>query len=100
MTGLNSAAWRNRKFPLSLSVTAFIAIIIISGFGLSGRRQEKDTPIPIVLKPIKTVYPKYPDHLKKEGIAGEVIVSVWVDEKGNVKIASKPFHLIRSLHPE
>ena len=100
MTGFVFAAGRNRKFHLALRATAFIAIIIIVGFGLNGGQQEKETPIPIILKPIKTVYPKYPDHLKKEGIAGEVIVSVWIDEKGNVKIATKPFHLIRSLHPE
>lgn len=54
---------------------------------------------PIVLKPIKTVYPKYPDHLKKDGIAGEVIVWAWIDEQGNVKIQN-PGHIIRSLHPE
>ena len=54
-------------------------------------------PSPVVLKPIKTVYPKYPDHLKEEGIAGEVIVWAWIDEKGSVKI-NGPVH--RSLHPE
>ncbi|RPI92457.1 MAG: TonB family protein [Spirochaetales bacterium] len=100
MTGFISAAGRNRKLPLALRTTVCVTAIILLGCGLIWGRQEFDTPIPIVLKPVKTVYPKYPDHLKKEGIAGEVIVSVWVDEKGNVKIASKPFHIIRSLHPE
>ena len=73
------------------------AIIFVFGFGVLWTQQEEDKPIPIILKPIKTVYPNYPDHLKKEGIAGEVIVSVGVNEKGKVRIADG---VIRSLHPE
>jgi TonB family protein len=61
--------------------------------------QQKESN-PVILKPIKTVFPKYPDHLKKEGIAGEVIVWAWIDEQGNVKIPGFPLHIIRSLHPE
>lgn len=80
-----------------LRATAFVAIImIILGFSLLWPRQIESNPV--VLKPIKTVYPKYPDHLKKEGIAGEVIVWAWIDEQGDVKIQSPP--IIRSLHPE
>jgi protein TonB len=81
-----------------LRATAFAAIIMmILGFSLLWPRQTES--IPVVLKPIKTVYPKYPDHLKKEGIAGEVIVWAWIDEKGDVKIQS-PHSIIRSLHLE
>jgi len=69
----------------------------MSGFTPLWPQQNESNPV--VLKPIKTVYPKYPDHLKKEGIAGEVIVWAWIDEKGDVKILS-PGHIIRSLHPE
>ena len=82
-----------------LRATVFATIImIILGFSLLWPRQIESNPV--VLKPIKTVYPKYPDHLKKEGIAGEVIVWAWIDEQGNVKIQGVPFHIIRSLHPE
>ena len=82
-----------------LRATASAAIImIILGFSLLWPRQNESNSV--VLKPIKTVYPKYPDHLKKEGIAGEVIVWAWIDEKGDVKIQGLPHHIIRSLHPE
>jgi TonB family protein len=70
-------------------------IMIILAFSPLWPRQIE--PNPVVLKPIKTVYPKYPEHLKEEGIAGEVIVWAWIDEKGSVKIHG-PVH--RSLHPE
>jgi TonB family protein len=81
-----------------LRATGFAAIImIILGFSLLWSQQIESNPI--ILKPIKTVYPKYPDHLKKEGIAGEVIVWAWIDEQGDVKI-QYPATIIRSLHPE
>jgi len=85
--------------PVSqLRATAFAAMImIIFGFSPLWPRQIESNPV--VLKPVKTVYPKYPDHLKKEGIAGEVIVWAWIDEQGDVKIPS-PLPIIRSLHPE
>jgi periplasmic protein TonB len=81
-----------------LKASAFAPIImIILGFSLLWPAQIESSSV--ILKPIKTVYPKYPDHLKKEGIAGEVIVWAWIDEQGDVKIQS-PVSIIRSLHPE
>jgi TonB family protein len=81
------------QFKVLASLTT---ITIILGFSLLWPGQKNTSPV--VLKPIKTLYPTYPDHLKKEGIAGEVIVWAWIDEKGEVKIQS-PIP-IRSLHPE
>lgn len=34
--------------------------------------------------PVRTVAPKYPDQLKREGISGVVSVKCTIDEKGNV----------------
>jgi len=82
-----------------LRAPAFAAILmIILAFSPLWPRQIESSPV--VLKPIKTVYPKYPDHLKKEGIAGVVVIQVWIDEEGNVKIPGFPLHIMRSLHPE
>ncbi len=77
---------------------AFLSIFLILA-GHSSLRSQQEESHPVVLKPIKTVFPKYPDHLKKEGIAGEVIVWAWIDEQGNVK-PREPVHIIRSLNPE
>jgi TonB family protein len=72
-------------------------IMILLGFSLLWPGQKDASPV--VLEPIKTIYPTYPDHLKNEGVAGEVIIWVWIDEQGDVKILS-PVPIIRSLHPE
>jgi len=76
---------------------AIAAIAAVSSFLWTQQTEAK----PYVLKPIKTVYPVYPEHLKKEGIAGEVIICVVINEKGNVDIPLEPHsHIMRSLHPE
>jgi TonB family protein len=51
------------------------------------------------LKPIKTVYPVYPNHLKEEGIAGAVTIKVLINERGEVKPVFSPI-IVRQLHPE
>jgi hypothetical protein len=48
-----------------------------------GENQEKiivETPF----KPIKTLYPNYPEILKKEGVAARVSIAIFIDRKGNV----------------
>ena len=83
-------------YRLRASVFTGILVVLL-GFSLLWPRQDQSKSV--VLNPIKTVYPKYPDHLKREGIAGEVIIWAWIDEQGDVKIQS-PVSIIRSLHPE
>jgi TonB family protein len=80
-----------------LSILA--AVISLFVWPNSAQPQQQELKV-LVLNPIKTVYPVYPEHLKKEGIAGEVIVWAWIDEQGNVKIQGRPHHILRSLHPE
>jgi len=86
--------WRKSLVFAPLGITAILAgsLFLCS--------QQTDTK-PYVLKPIKTFYPIYPEHLKKEGIAGEVIVRVTVNEKGDVEIrTANPIIIKRKLHPE
>ena len=40
------------------------------------------------LKPIKTVYPEYPEQLKKEGVAARFLVSMLLRRDGTVSYAS------------
>jgi TonB family protein len=81
-------------------VFAPLGITAILAGSLFLRSQQTDTK-PYVLKPIKTFYPVYPEHLKNEGIAGEVIVRVTVNEKGDVEIrTANPIIIKRKLHPE
>jgi TonB family protein len=85
-----------KQFP---SVVTLAGIILgFSGFhALQVQWGEKK---PYVLKPTKEVYPVYPEHLKKEGIAGEVIVSVSITDKGDVIFRNTdPFQIRRRLHP-
>lgn len=89
-----------------MSVKEFLSIITLVGIiiGFSGFQtlpfqwgEEK----PYVLKPIKKVYPVYPEHLKKEGITGEVIVSVCINDEGDVLFRNvEPRQIRRHLHPE
>lgn len=83
---------------LKIRGAVFLSIFLILA-GYSSLRSQQEESEPVILKPIKTVFPKYPDHLKKEGIAGEVIIGALIDEQGNVK-PREPLHIIRSLHPE
>jgi protein TonB len=78
-----------------------LSLVIILVFGYLQLRPQQAESYSIVLKPVKTVYPTYPDHLRKEGISGEVIIWAWVDERGNVEIRDSHQNCIaRSLHPE
>jgi protein TonB len=80
-----------------LSILEAVLVLFLGTFSAQPQQQESEA---VALKPIKTVYPVYPEHLKKEGIAGEVIIQVWIDELGNVKTPGRPNHIMRSLHPE
>lgn len=53
----------------------------------------------LALKPIFSVAPVYPEHLKEERIAGEVILTVFISEKGDVELFSGRA-VARSLHPD
>lgn len=78
-------------------LAVFVAIVIFAAASAFIWPQQPKTEFP-PLKPIKTVYPVYPDHLKEEGIAGEVIIWVVINEKGGVEVLYPPF--VRHLHPE
>jgi len=47
-------------------------------------------------KPVKTVYPDYPEILKKEGVAARVRLFISIDRKGNVTRAT----IVNCLYPE
>jgi TonB family protein len=47
------------------------------------------------LKAVKTVNPVYPEAVKEEGIAGEVVIWAGIDRQGNVRHPS----VFRPLHP-
>jgi hypothetical protein len=76
----------NKKTPIIALTMGFV----LSVFGNSGSPQIQNLEIQS-LKPVKTV-----DHLKEEGIAGEVAFWAVIDVHGNVRTPM----LIRSLHPE
>ncbi len=80
-------------------VLLFAFFSLLPGNNLLGFQETEYKPH--VLKPIKTVYPVYPEHLKKEGIAGEVILHAVINRKGEVEFRNtNPFRIVRKLHPE
>lgn len=73
---------REVKFILSV----FSCIILLASW-MHGERQERifiQTPF----KPIKKVYPDYPEILKKEGVAARMLLTIRIDREGNVERAS------------
>jgi protein TonB len=86
--------------PLNRSRLSILGVVISLFLWPDSVQPQQQEIKALPPKPIKTVYPVYPEHLKKEGIAGEVMIWAWIDEQGNVKIQGRPYHILRSLHPE
>ncbi len=61
-----------------------LALLLVAAlvFSTAPRVLADDATEPPV--PVRTVPPKYPESLKRDGIAGVVTVSCTIDEKGNV----------------
>lgn len=80
------------KTKLIFSVV-FCTILLASW--IYGENQEKiiiQTPF----KPVKTIYPDYPEILKKQGVAARVRLFISINKKGNVTKA----RIFNSLYPE
>jgi len=76
-------------------ISSLVFCIFLLASWMYGENQERiiiQTP----LKPIKEVYPDYPEILKKEGVAARFLISISIDRKGNVTRAS----IWNSLYPE
>lgn len=72
-----------RAIKLILSV--FSCIILLASW-MHGEDQERiiiQTPF----KPIKKVYPNYPEILKKKGVAARMLLAIRIDREGNVESA-------------
>jgi TonB family protein len=77
-------------------ISSLVFCIFLFASWMYGENQERiiiETPF----KPVKTVYPDYPEILKKEGVAARVRLFIFIDKKGNVRRASV---WIKSLYPE
>lgn len=79
------------RFTLSTTMQAlskFTAVFITAVLTLLPFRLSADdtiyTAVDVNPVPIKTPPPRYPDEMKRAGIAGVVAVSIVIDEKGEV----------------
>jgi hypothetical protein len=64
-------------------ITSLVFCIVLLASWMYGENQERII-IKAPFKPVKTVYPDYPEILKKEGVAARVRIHVLIDRKGNV----------------
>jgi len=76
-------------------ISSLVFCIFLLASWMYGENQERIIII-TPLKPVKTVYPDYPEILKKEGVAARFLISISIDRKGNVTRAS----IWNSLYPE
>ncbi len=66
------------------SLKIILAVCLLSLVSSPARAQAKAEP-PV---PVRMVAPDYPQELRREGVAGVVMVSCTIDEKGDVQDAS------------
>lgn len=65
---------------IPMSILSRLSIVGLLAFAIPAFGQTKsDLPVPV-----RTVAPEYPSELRREGIAGIVMVKCTVDEQGNV----------------
>jgi len=76
-------------------ISSVVFCIFLLASWMYGDNQERII-IKAPFKPVKTVYPDYPEILKKEGIAARVRLGISIDRKGNVRSA----RIWRCLYPE
>lgn len=84
---------------MTMSKTKLISSLVFCIFLFASWMQAENQERIIIktpFKPIKKVYPDYPEILKKEGVAARVRLSISIDRKGNVSSA----RIWRSLYPE
>ena len=69
------------------------ALSMVFSLGTLAARADDALEPPV---PVRTVAPKYPSQLKREGISGVVSVKCTIDEKGNVMEPT----VVKTTHPE
>lgn len=83
------------KSQIKVLSLVFGLIFLISF--MHGENQERII-VQAPFKIIKSIYPDYPEILKKEGVAAKMLVYISIDRKGNVKSASTYLCLYPELH--
>jgi TonB family protein len=85
---------------MTMSKTKLISSVVFCILLFASWMQAKNQETIIIITPlkaVKTVYPDYPEILKKEGVAARMRVCLRIDRKGNVRRAQVWFP---SLYPE
>ena len=70
----------------------FLIFTLVVSMGMLPLRADDALEPPV---PVRTVAPKYPTELKRDGIAGVVSINCIIDEKGNVTESK----VLKSSHP-
>jgi len=65
-----------------------LLVIILFLFNFVFSTSAQEIIVQTLFKPIKKVYPDYPERLKKEGVAARFLIWISIDRKGNVIRAS------------
>jgi len=68
-------------------------LLLLSSF-ISGTQTDPK----IILKPVQSAAPAYPEHLKNLRIRGEVVLMIAINETGRVNVVNRG--VVRKLHPE
>jgi len=69
--------WRNH---LCLCLLALFGLGVSGQLAIAGEKPYDEPPVPM-----KTVAPKTPDQLRRDGVSGMVSIMITVDEKGFVQ---------------
>ncbi|HYC72687.1 MAG TPA: energy transducer TonB [Opitutaceae bacterium] len=60
--------------------TKILLVLAALGWAVPARAESLEPPVPV-----RTVPPKYPEEMRRDGSSGLVTVSILIDEKGNVQ---------------
>lgn len=70
------------KVPAVMKTKSILLLLTFLTLGTLAVRADDATEPPV---PVRTVAPRYPDEMRRDGTSGVVTVSCTIDEKGNVQ---------------